>query len=138
MYNLRTYRFLPALLALSFVLMAALPLAQHACAMTGAMTSPEVTVEHESQGAESKPAMPPCHSDGDETPASSPVVVLPCCVLVAVGTPTPTAPTLEAAVVLRLPSLDVAVQPPSPVLALDASPPDRRVPLHIALGRFLT
>lgn len=138
MTSLRRYRFLPVLLAASLVLATALPLVQHACAMTE-VAAGEAMAEHAALAL-------PCHgAPSDEAPEddrsdSQSVLSMPCCTLAAVGTAAQNAPELSVSVTV----LAEDAQAPS-LAAVDSHPrasglssPGRRMPLHIALSRFLT
>ena len=77
-----------------------------------------------------------------DAPTSEPprtTLGMPCCMITATVAPRlETSTTLVALAAVTLPALLVVPSVTPPVPVPDARPPDRRIPLHIALGRFLT
>jgi hypothetical protein len=158
-HALRSYRLVPALLALSLVLTAATPLVQHSCGMTEAemATMPccegkasahaAPTVRSDAAPPEATDA-PPCHDlpASPEPPApcpdEAPTLHGACCY----ATDAPTAPTPErppfgsSALVALVAAFVLPTPPPADAHALpptDSSPP-APVALHVLYGSFLT
>jgi hypothetical protein len=158
-HALRSYRLVPALLALSLVLTAASPLIQHSCGMTdaematmpcceGGVSAHEAPAMHGDVDLHGATDTPPCH-DAPATPQppppcpdDGPAVHDACCYATDAPTaPTPERPQFSSSALVALvaafvlptpPPVDAHASPPT-----DSSPP-APVALHLLYGSFLT
>lgn len=157
MHALRSYRLVPALLALSLVLTAATPLIQHSCGMTEAEMATMACCEGKARAHEA-PTMhgdmahheatdaPPCHDapapPEPPCPDEGPAFHGACCYATdAPSAPPPERPQLGSSAIAALvaafvlptpPPADAHASPPA-----DSSPP-APVALHVLYGSFLT
>ena len=139
LYRLARYR-PAALLALCGLLLSAFATAPPPCETDVPGPCEEPMAEHhgammdEGAGMAMHPQAPPA----DEAPTPQPSAGMPCCTLVATTAPrTHTPSALLAITLIAAPTL--ALPPARQVVpAPETSPPGRPIPLHIALGRFLT
>ena len=155
MRALRSYSFIPALLALSLVLTAATPLIRTSCGMSLAEMA-EMPCCKDKAGHHDVPAMPshegmmadgdmPCH-DAPEEPAPCPeqgaTLSGPCCFTADAPTaPPPDRPQLgSTALVALVAAFVLPIPPPADAYASPPSAPSPPAPvaLHLLYGSFLT